>query len=209
MTSLEKLSTLFERFPGIGPRQARRFVYHLLTQEPRYLAELADLIASIQNRVTECTKCFRFFAKNGAGETTCEICANSERDHALLMVVERDSDIPPIEKSDTYNGYYFVLGGTIPLLDSEDAKKLRGGALKKIIEARAAEGLKEVILACSVNPDGENTSRYVAGLLEDLAKTHGLTVSTLGRGLSTGSELEYADPETIKSALQNRSKGSL
>ena len=26
----------------------------------------------------------------------------------------------------------------------------------------------------------------------------------LGRGLSTGSELEYADPETIKSALNNR-----
>ena len=120
------------------------------------------------------------------------------------MVVERDSDIAPIEHSDTYDGYYFVLGGTVPLLDPEENIRLRGGALKSIVAMRVKDGLKEIILAFSVNPDGENTARYVSGLLKEETEKNGVKISTLGRGLSTGSELEYADPETIKNALKNR-----
>lgn len=204
MTSLDQLARQFERFPGIGPRQARRFVHHLLTEAPDAVERLAVTIAEIQSKVTLCTRCFQHFAKNN-GTTLCDICSDPNRDSSLLMVVERDADIVPIERSGTYDGYYFVLGGTVPLLDdSENEVKLRGGALKGIVEVRAAEGLQEVILAFSVNPDGENTARYVSKLLADLAAQHNLTITTLGRGLSTGSELEYADPETIKNALRNR-----
>ena len=92
----------------------------------------------------------------------------------------------------------------MPLLDAQEQIKLRGGALKSIVKLRAGEGLKEIILAFAVSPDGENTSNYVAGLLKENAEKYGITISTLGRGLSTGSELEYADPETIKNALKNR-----
>jgi recombination protein RecR len=104
-----------------------------------------------------------------------------------------------------YDGYYFVLGGTVPLLDTQDTKKLRGGALKQLVEMRGPLGLREIILGFSVNPDGENTARYVEILLKDAIAAYKLKVSHLGRGLSTGSELEYADPETIKNALKNRS----
>jgi recombination protein RecR len=203
MTSLEQLAKHFERFPGIGPRQARRFVYHLLGEEPQALETLADAIGKIREKVTECAHCFRYFARSN-GNTLCGICEDHGRNHELLMVVERDGDITPIEYSGTYDGYYFVLGGTVPLLDPEENIKLRGGALRGIVEMRAKEGLKEIILAFSVNPDGENTARYVTGLLKDDAESRGLKISTLGRGLSTGSELEYADPETIKNALKNR-----
>lgn len=120
------------------------------------------------------------------------------------MVVERDSDIQSIERSGTYDGLYFVLGGTIPLLDSKESAKLRGGALKSSVDAQLTEDLSEIILGFAVNPDGENTSRYVEALLKDHIETNNLTVTQLGRGLSTGSELEYADPETIKNALRNR-----
>ena len=68
----------------------------------------------------------------------------------------------------------------------------------------AEHGLKEIILGFAVNPDGENTARYVEQLLTEFVKTHDLTVSELGRGLSTGSELEYADAETVKNALRNQ-----
>ncbi len=122
------------------------------------------------------------------------------------MVVERDSDLIAVERAKTYDGLYFVLGGTIPLLDQEEKNKLRGGALKAAIGMRAGKKeLDEVILACSISPDGENTARYVRGLLEPLVAEHNITCTTLGRGLSTGSELEYADSETIKNALSNRS----
>jgi recombination protein RecR len=97
-----------------------------------------------------------------------------------------------------------VFGGTIPLLSSKEASGLRGGPLKAVVEARTAQHLQELILAFAVNPDGENTGRYIESLLKDDIVSKSLKVSWLGRGLSTGSELEYADPETIKNALLNR-----
>lgn len=203
MTSLEKLIKHFERFPGIGSRQARRFAHHLLIEDPRALQELSELIATIQTSVSECVSCSRFYARNGGGDL-CQICSDPKRDRSKLMVVERDTDTTSIERSGTYDGLYFILGGTVPLLESEETKKLRGGKLKAIVEQRIPEGLYEIILAFSVNPDGENTSRYVTSLLRTLIDTHNLTLTHLGRGLSTGSELEYADPETIKNALKNR-----
>ncbi len=203
MTNLEKLIRHFEKFPGIGSRQARRFAFHLLTESKEDVTELSELIRDIKSTVAECTSCYRFFSRNGHGDH-CPICANTLRDTTKLLIVERDSDIDAIERSKTYDGLYFVLGGTIPLLESDDVKKVRGGALKHTVLERVNTGLKELILAFSVNPDGENTSRYVETLLRDLIATHALTVNQLGRGLSTGSELEYADPETLKSAFENR-----
>ncbi len=203
MTPLERLALLFEKFPGIGPRQAKRFVYHLLTQDREYTDTLSTLVHDIRTNMRECSLCFRFFAPRN-GEKICTICDDTERDHSLLMVVERDGDIAPIEHSNMYNGLYFVLGGTIPLLDQHHTNKTRGPALRAIVEKRIAEGLKEVIIAFSVNPDGENTTRYVETQLAPFQESAGIIVSILGRGLSTGSELEYADGETIKNALQNR-----
>lgn len=202
MTTLEKLIRHFERFPGIGSRQARRFAHHLLIETPENIAELSSLIAELQTQVAECSSCYRFFAKYGHGDL-CRICADSSRDLGKLLVVERDSDMEAIERGGIYDGYYFILGGTVPLLESEEIKKLRGGKLKTLVESRIPKGLKEVILAFSVNPDGENTARYVEILLKDFSVS--FTMTHLGRGLSTGSELEYADPETIKNALRNRS----
>ena len=203
MSTIDKLTEMFERFPGIGPRQARRFVFHLLTEPEPEVERLASLIRDVKNAVYECTLCFRFHTFAGANGL-CEICGDHERDFSLIMVVERDSDVRSIEKSGTYTGVYFVLGGTVPLMSLEETKKLRGGALKAVVEKRLTEGLKEAILAFSVNPDGENTARYVESLLAPYTSSSGLLVSFLGRGLSTGSELEYADPETIKNAFRNR-----
>ncbi len=203
MTSLEKLIRHFERFPGIGSRQSKRFAHHLLTESPENIRDLSELISNIQNTVSECASCFRFYARNGGGDV-CHICSDPERNKAKLTVVERDTDMQAIERSGTYDGLYFILGGTVPLLESEEIKKLRGGALKHTVENRADEGLAEIILAFSINPDGENTCRYVESILKDTIEANKIKVSHLGRGLSTGSELEYADPETIKNALRNR-----
>lgn len=204
MNSLDKLITYFENFPGIGARQARRFAFHILTLPKVEVDELSMLISSIQDNVTECASCRRFFSKNVGVSDICEICADINRDHSKLLVVERDTDIRSIERSGVYNGLYFVLGGTVPLLESRENKKLRGGGLKRVIEARLDSGLTEVILGFSINPDGENTGRFVEAIIREIPDAEKIKVSHLGRGLSTGSELEYADPETLKNALQNR-----
>jgi len=203
MTTLEKLIRHFEGFPGIGSRQARRFAFHILNMSNGDANELSSLIQTVRAQVSECSSCARFFSRNGTGNI-CHLCASGTRDHSKLAIVERDVDIDAIERSGVYDGLYFVLGGTVPLLDTQDTKKLRGGQLKHVVSERAQSELKEIILALSVNPDGENTARYVEMLLKESIEKSKLKVSHLGRGLSTGSELEYADPETIKNALRNR-----
>lgn len=203
MTVFEKIIRHFERFPGIGSRQARRFAFHLLTSNTEDIEELAELIRTIKSNVISCPSCARFHSLVSP-DRLCSICGNTGRDRSKLTVVERDIDIDAIERSGVYDGLYFVLGGTVPLLESNENKKLRGGMLKQIVSERAQDGLSEIILGFSVNPDGENTGRYVEMLLKEVLATHSIKVSHLGRGLSTGSELEYADPETIKNALKNR-----
>jgi recombination protein RecR len=204
MNNLDKLIGYFEEFPGIGARQARRFAFHILTLPQSDTEEISQLVKGLKDSVAECTSCHRFFARQGGTASLCSICSDQNRDRSKLAVVERDTDIQAIERSGVYDGLYFVLGGTIPLLNSKEANGLRSGALKGTVEARTSEGLSEIILAFAVNPDGENTSRFVESLLREYIEKHQLKVSQLGRGLSTGSELEYADPETIKNALLNR-----
>lgn len=204
MSDLDKLIAEFEKFPGVGARQARRFAFHILTLNEIDSSELARLISELKATVTECQSCRRFFSSTNA-QTICSICSASNRDHSRLMVVERDTDIQAVERAGVYDGLYFVLGGSVPLLNNTDNNKLRGGSLKATAEVRLKENnLKEVILGFAINPDGENTARFVESILAPLFVGTECTISHLGRGLSTGSELEYADAETIKSALRNR-----
>lgn len=207
MSDLDKLTTLFETFPGVGGRQAKRFAFHVLTMQESDTKALAKLIENLQANVIECQSCHRFFASTtNTAQSICSICSSPNRDHGRLLVVERDSDIQAIERSGEYEGLYFVLGGTVPLLESKSNEKLRSGALKATVEKRITDNnLTEVILGFAVNPDGENTARFVASILTPLLEPVNGKISFLGRGLSTGSELEYADAETIKNALQNRS----
>lgn len=204
MNNLDKLITLFESFPGVGARQAKRFAFHVLTMNDLDVTELSKLIADIKGSVVECDSCHRFFSKNGGDTTLCSICTSQNREHDRLLVVERDSDIQAIERAGIYNGLYFVLGGTVPLLSNADTYRLRAGALKATVKARLDEGLSEIILGFSVNPDGENTARFVESVLSPIITDTPAKISHLGRGLSTGSEVEYADAETIKNALKNR-----
>lgn len=204
MNTLDKLIQQFERFPGVGARQAKRFAFHILTLPPADVDQLAELIRTLPLSVTECDHCHRFFSAHTPTNSTCTICSDQNRDHTKLLVVERDSDVLAIERAGMFDGRYFVLGGTVPLLNNPDTGKLRGGALKQYVSELLAHDLSEIILAFSVNPDGENTARFVEQLLKETLNETSVTISQLGRGLSTGSELEYADPETLRSALENR-----
>ncbi|USN87879.1 MAG: recombination protein RecR [Candidatus Nomurabacteria bacterium] len=205
MSTFDKLVAYFEKFPGVGVRQAKRFAFHVLTLKREQVSELADLIGSVASDTTECADCHRFFSTRSNQGSTCSICADPNRDNHKLLVVTNDGDIQAIERSGVYDGVYFVLGGTIPLLNAkEEDLRIRNTSLKALANKRSEQTKLEVILGFAVNPDGENTSRYVESLLRELVEAKRVNISHLGRGLSTGSELEYADAETIKSALRNR-----
>ena len=207
MNTISRLIEYFSKFPGIGPRQSRRFVYFLLTRSNGFLEEFAKLLLDLRKAISVCVSCRRFFSPEKGGATECTICRDESRDRSLLMVVEKDVDLENVERSKTFRGTYFVLGGSVPILEKNPEARVRIKDLKNRIEGRGAQGLTEIILAFSLNPDGENTARYIAEEISSAAAKCGARVTTLGRGLSTGSELEYLDPETLKSALANRTQG--
>lgn len=201
---IQKLAEEFRKFPGIGPRQASRFVYYLLRTNPGNVELLQRLIKELRSNVSQCQSCFRFFPQNGRANSLCPICADTTRNRELLMIVEKDIDLENIEKSDTYEGYYFVLGSLLPVLEKNPELRIRGHELLKQVESRSKNGLKEIILALSANTEGDHTADFLRSYLAPLVTAHNLKISTLGRGLSTGAELEYSDPDTIKNALKHR-----
>ena len=195
MSPIDRLAALFEKFPGIGPRQARRFVQYLLVAPPSLRQDMAEQIRNLGAQTAQCKKCFRWFTKENQS-ASCPICSDTHRDTTLLFVVEKDADIDNVERSN-YKGLYFVLGGTIPLAAEEPEKHIRVRELEKRIKEN---NLSEIILGLSATTEGDHTR----GILQEKLRDSGTKLSSLGRGLSTGSELEYADPDTIAQALGNR-----
>ena len=203
MNPIEKLSQQFKEFPGIGERQAKRFVYFLLHKNPDYVDELGEAVLSIKSLIHQCPSCFLFF--QGEKNKLCEVCANSSTDRTSLLIVEKDADYENIKRSKNYNGMYFILGGLVPIVTKDTPTFVRIKELLRAVEERAKkDGLKEVIIALSLNPQGEHTDMYLREILSPLQKSHNFNIVSLGRGLSTGTELEYSDSETIKNALLNR-----
>jgi recombination protein RecR len=116
------------------------------------------------------------------------------------MIVARDVDFETIEKSRAYNGLYFILGGTIPILEKDPEKRVR----LKEISKRINGDIKEIIISMNSTSEGENTIDFLKQFIKEKFSNLNIKISTLGRGLSTGSELEYLDSDTIKNALENR-----
>ncbi|HEY4489826.1 MAG TPA: toprim domain-containing protein [Candidatus Paceibacterota bacterium] len=203
MNNFEKLTELFKKFPGIGPRQAQRFVYFLLTRNKSYIDELQNLIKEVRKETSICKNCFRYFSHNGSKMPTCNICSNEGRESATIMIVSRDIDLENLEKAGNFKGKYFCLGGTLPILEKEPEKKIRINELLKKVETEGSQ-IKEIIIAMNTTMEGENTEDYLREQLNLAIEKFGFKITTLGKGLSTGAELEYADPETLQSALKNR-----
>ena len=199
--SIDKLAELFKKFPGIGERQARRFVYFLLHQNPNYLNELTGLVLGIKKSVNQCRSCYVFFQDNGETKE-CAVCQDPNTDQTTLMIVEKDADYENIRESHFYRGRYFILGGLVPIVEKNTSQLVRINELLKKIEK---EQPKEIVIALSLSPQGEHTDMYLRQALSPAQQKQNFKLSSLGRGLSTGIELEYSDPETLKNALKNRS----
>ena len=195
MSSIDQLQEQFSKFPGIGPRQAQRFVYFLLHRDRGYIDNLIRDIRGARESVNKCPKCFQFHTNKNS---LCGVCSDQSRDTSKLMIISRDVDLKSVESSHSYNGLYFVLGGTLTFFKNHP-EKLRIQQLKDRIKAGET---KEVIIATNANPEGEHTADYIKKEIKELIDN----IYILGRGLSTGIELEYSDEETLKSALENKKR---
>lgn len=200
---IRNLTEIFKSFPGIGERQAKRFVYFLLAKDSFFIETFSKELLKLKMQIRQCKECFRyFFIENDM--SVCSICSDKKRDTSLLMIVEKDFDLEAIEKTKTFNGVYFILGGLVPVVEKHTPRFVRINELKKRIEKNVIKReIKEIILAFSMNPNGDHTDMYIRSELQSFLNDT-VKISSLGKGLSTGSELEYADKETLKYAMKNR-----
>lgn len=196
MDRIEELTQAFTRFPGIGPRQAKRFVFHLLSVPANDRTKMAELLLALAKDVHQCPDCFRY--TNGSN-AVCIYCSDERRDNGILVVLEKDQDLAALERAGTYKGRYFVLGGVLTL---SGKGTIREKELIRTIDKKLSKGLKEIVLALSATSEGEHTADRVRELLSPYRDQ--VRISVLGRGLATGSELEYSDAETLRAALSNR-----
>ncbi|MBI5045882.1 MAG: toprim domain-containing protein [Candidatus Niyogibacteria bacterium] len=211
--ALKKLSLLFERLPGIGPRQARRFVYSLVDEKPEILEEFAGAFLEMKKLARRCPECFRAFEGKEAGLPTgqaglptgqagavCVACA-THADSPAILIAEKDVDLENIEKLGVYSGLFHVLG-EIALPFQSETDKVR---LKELHDRiKRSKTIKEVILATSATNEGDAVAAYVEKILENFTESGKIKITRLGRGLSTGSYLEFSDRSTLDNALKNR-----
>ncbi len=203
MNPIDQLAEYFKEFPGVGVRQSKRFAYFLMTKNEAYLSGLSKAISEIKKNISECVSCHRLYPANG--NALCDYCKNPARDASVLMVIEKDADFETVNRSKIYNGRYFILGGLVPIVEKNTREMIRlDELLQRISDDVTNSGLQEVILALSLNPQGEHTDLFLRERLRSLQEKFNFKISSLGRGLSTGTELEYSDNDTIKNALKNR-----
>jgi recombination protein RecR len=181
------------RLPGIGPKSAQRIAFYLLKVTSEDARRLSDAIVAVKERTTLCELCFNV-AEGGA---LCAVCSDTQRDDAVLCVVEDPRDIVAVERTGQYHGRYHVLGGALNPLEGIGPDQLKVRELLARIDAGV---IREVIVCTNPNLEGEATAMYVARLLTPM----GVVVTKLASGLPVGGDLEYADELTLGRALEGR-----
>lgn len=207
MNPTDRLTELFMRFPGIGPKQAKRFVYFLLREHSHYKEQLIKTLEELKFTGKQCEKCYRFFGDRNAqlSKPLCGICDTQSRDHFQLMIIEKELDLDAVEKTGSYNGLYFILGGLVPPLTEKPSELIRIRELTNRIHSGITdETLSEIIFALPVTDYGDVTAEYVEKTIKQIVGIEKVTLTHLARGLSSGLELEYVDRDTFKSALERR-----
>ena len=191
----EPIARLIEelnKLPGIGPKSAQRLAYHLLRSPDEEAKALAEAILTLKERIKLCSICF-----NNTDCDPCRICQDKERDHSKICVVEKPSDIFPLEQTGKYNGVYHVLHGTINPTQGISPEELK---MKELLVRLKDGSVTEVIVATNPNVESETMAMYLQRIIAPL----GIHITRLARGLPFGAELEYADDLTLGQALENR-----
>lgn len=192
-SQISRLIEQFSRLPGIGPKSAQRLAFHLISMSKEQVHELAQSIVEARDNVRYCAKCCTL-----TDQEVCPICANPDRDHRTIMVVETPRDLAAYEKTGKYSGVYHVLHGAISPMLGIGPGDIR---LKELME-RLRDDVDEVIIATNSSLEGETTAMYISKLIKPV----GIKVSRIASGVPVGGDLEYIDEVTLLRALEGRTE---
>ncbi|MCH8904703.1 MAG: recombination protein RecR [Bacteroidetes bacterium] len=189
---IEDAVNAFAQLPGIGKRTALRLVLYLLKQDIKTSDDFGDTIKKMRSEINFCTEC-----NNVSDQPVCSICSDNRRDNSTLCVVEDFKDIITLENVNQYNGLYHVLGGIISPIDGIGPGDL---SITQLIKRASTGDIKEIIMALSPTIEGDTTVFYISKQLKEFD----IKITTVARGISFGSELQYADELTLARSIVNR-----
>ena len=194
---LENAVNELASLPGIGRKTALRLALYMLRRDMNYTESFASALIALRRDVKYCKVCH-----NICDDELCPICANPNRDHSLLCVVENVKEVMAIENTGQFRGVYHVLGGVISPMDGIGPADLR---IDSLVRRVAEGGVREVILALSTTMEGDTTNFFIYRKLSG----YDVKVSVIARGVSIGDEIEYADEVTLGRSIVNRTAFSL
>lgn len=189
---LQKLIEIFKKLPGVGNKTAERYALLVLEMEEAEVEEFAEGLLDAKRKITECEICGNY--TNGKH---CDICLDAQRDESVICVVSSARDILAIEKLNSFQGRYHVLGGLISTVNNVMPNDLN---IDKLL-LRLNDEVKELILAFSPTLEGETTALYLSKKVDE-----SVVISHLAQGLPMGGQLEYADEMTLLRSFENRKK---
>ncbi len=190
--AIANLIDLFSELPSVGPKTAERYVFHLLKSSPEKINNLAKALAELKSNTTICSSCQVISETN-----PCPICLDNNRKNGTLCLVENTQDLLSLEATNQYKGQYFILGGLINTIEDIKPEHLN---VEKLLRKIKQENFTEIILALNFTLEGESTSLYLNKILQ----SYNIKITRLAKGLPAGSDLEYADENTLAMALKYR-----
>ncbi len=188
---INKLIEELAALPGIGNKSAQRLAFHLINMPKDKVQRLASSIVEAKENVRYCKECYTLTDRD-----ICPVCANKNRNHGLIMVVENTRDLAAYEKTGRYEGVYHVLHGAISPMLGIGPGDIR---LKELVERLQGE-VEEVIIATNSSLEGETTAMYISKMI----KPTGIRVTRIASGVPVGGDLEYIDEVTLLRALEGR-----
>lgn len=189
---LQNLIEEFNKLPGIGYKTAQRLAFHVLNLPAEKSERFAHAIIDAKKNIRYCSVC-----QNLSASDMCNICANSDRDHSVICVMESPRDVMQMERTNEFKGVYHVLHGAISPMDNVSPDDIK---IKELVARVSSGGVSEVIMATNPNLEGETTAMYISKLL----KPFGVKVTRIAHGVPVGGELEFADEVTLGKALNWR-----
>lgn len=188
---INKLIEELAALPGIGSKSAQRLAFHLINMPQDKVSRLANAILDAKENVRYCKECYTLTDRE-----VCPVCANANRNHRLIMVVENARDLAAYEKTGRYEGVYHVLHGAISPMLGIGPGDIR---LKELMTRLQGE-VEEVIIATNSSLEGETTAMYISKMI----KPTGIRVTRIASGVPVGGDLEYIDEVTLLRALEGR-----
>ena len=193
LTEIEELIKVISKFPGLGPKSAKRIILSLINNKDEVMKPTITALVNAFKNISRCSFCGSLKSKDSG----CNNCENISKKYSKICVVENIADQWSIENTKIFNGYFHILGGTISASLNKDQDLL----INSLVSRVKKENIEEVIVATSATVEGQTTAFYI----EDKLKDTNVKITKLAQGLPVGGEIESLDDGTLYSAFKFRS----